>query len=208
MCRPHLTLHRGCVHACTPTHPQPHSFYKGLYTHPPPLILQGSLYTSIPTYSTRVYTYTHTSTRPTRIFTYTYTPLLILQGSLHIPTHSARVFTHTHTPTHSTRVFTHTHTHIHPLILQESLHIQTHPLILQGSLHTHTSTHSKGSLQRTTRDLFRFQPVFFTSTAGSLSSGQKGPCPQSGQKVTGMEPRRTSPVVPGQRALALPAACF
>lgn len=180
MCRPHLTLHRGCVHACTPTHPQPHSFYKGLYTHPPPLILQGSLYTSIPTYSTRVYTYTHTSTRPTRIFTYTYTPLLILQGSLHIPTHSARVFTHTH----------------------------THLLILQGSLHTHTSTHSKGSLQRTTRDLFRFQPVFFTSTAGSLSSGQKGPCPQSGQKVTGMEPRRTSPVVPGQRALALPAACF
>lgn len=103
-CRPHLTLHRGRVHTCTPTPPHPHSFYKGLYTH--------------------------------------------------------------------------------------------------------TSTHSKGSLQRTTGDLFRFQPVFFSSTAGSLSSGQKGPCPQSGQKITGMEPRRTSPVVPGQRALALPAACF
>ena len=92
--RHHLTLDRGRVHACTPTHIRPHSFYKGLYTHPSPLILQGS-------------------TRSTRIFTHTYTPLFILQGSLH---------------TH------HTHTHI--------------------------STHSKGSLQKTPGDLFRF-PVRF-----------------------------------------------
>ena len=99
--RPHLTLDRGRVRACTPTHLHPHSFYKGLYTHPSPLNLQGS-------------PHTHTPTRSTRIFTHTYTPLFILQGSLH---------THTHT-------------------------------------HTHISTHSKGSLQKTPGDLFRF-PVCF-----------------------------------------------
>ena len=125
--RPHLTLDRGRVHACTPTHLHPHLFYKGLYTHPSPLILQGSLHT--------------------------YTPLFILQGSLH------------------------THTHI-PLLILKGLYRR--PLeIYSGS-----------------------QSVFFTSTAGLLSSGQTGPCPQSGQKVTGVEQRRTSPGVPGQRALA------
>ena len=139
--RRHLTLDRGRVHACTPTHLCPHSFYKGLYTHPSPLILQGS-------------------THSTRIFTHTYTPLFILQGSLH--TH------HTHT---------HTHTHTHLLIL-------------------------KGLYRRPQEIYSGSQSVFFTSTAGLLSSGQKVPCPQSGQKVTGVKQRRTSPGVPGQRALA------
>ena len=111
--------------------------------------------------------------------THTPPPPLILQGSLHtpIPTYSTRVSTHIHTPVHSTRVFTHTHTHI-PLLILKGLYRR--PLeIYSGS-----------------------QSVFFTSTAGLLSSGQTGPCPQSGQKVTGVEQRRTSPGVPGQRALA------
>ena len=102
--RHHLTLDRGRVHACTPTHIRPHSFYKGLYTHT----------------------------------THTHTYLLILKGLYRRP-----------------------------------------PEIYSGS-----------------------QSVFFTSTAGLLSSGQKGPCPQSGQKVTGVEQRRTSPGLPGQWALA------
>ena len=142
--RPHLTLDRGRVRACTPTHLHPHSFYKGLYTHPSPLNLQGS-------------PHTHTPTRSTRIFTHTYTPLFILQGSLH----------------------THTHTHTH-----------TYLLILKGLYRRPLEIYS-GS-----------QSVFFISTAGLLSSGQTGSCPQSGQKVTGVEQKRTSPGVPGQRALA------
>ena len=69
---------------------------------------------------------------------------------------------HTSTPTHSTRVFTHTHPHL----IYKGLHTHTPLLVLQGSLHTHThththiSTHSKGSLQKTPGDLFRF-PVCF-----------------------------------------------
>ena len=180
------------LHLQTPPHPPPWVCAR-MHTHTPPatLILQGSLHTPTPTHSARVFIHIY--------------PYLFYKG-LHIHTYLYSsykdLYIHIHTPAYSTGVFTYPHSFC------KSLYTHTHLLILQGSLHTHTSTHSKGSLQRTTRDLFRFQPVFFTSTAGSLSSGQKGPCPQSGQKVTGMEPRRTSPVVPGQRALALPAACF
>ena len=75
---------------------------------------------------------------------------------------------HTYAPTHSTRVFIHTHPHLFYkglLILQGSLHTHTHPCSFYKGLYTHTththiSTHSKGSLQKTPGDLFRF-PVRF-----------------------------------------------
>ena len=107
------------------------------------------------------------------------------------PTHSARVSTHP-TPTHSARVFTHPHPHL----FYKGLHTYTPLLILKGLYRGPPGIYS-GS-----------QPVFFTSTASLLSSVQKGPCLQSGQKVAGVEQRRTHPVVPGQQALALSSCQF
>ena len=96
------------------------------------------------------------------------------------------------TPTHSARVFTHPHPHL----FYKGLHTYTPLLILKGLYRGPPGIYS-GS-----------QPVFFTSTASLLSSVQKGPCLQSGQKVTGVEQRRTHPVVPGQQALALSSCQF
>ena len=67
---------------------------------------------------------------------------------------------HTSTPTYSTRVFTHTHPHL----FYKGLYTHTHPCSFYKGLYTHTHTqtptHSKGSLQKTPGDLFRF-PVCF-----------------------------------------------